>query len=238
MDLIGSTPWLTLRWLHRRQRRIASDLIDRALGVATTFDELVSLRGGDPRLFATKPTGWLPLYLVLRSLRVGPGDVMVDIGSGAGRALLVASRLPFDRIVGVELLPAMHALASRNLAGFRLRRRAPVELVQADATAYPLPDDATVLFFYNSFDDEPFRRLMAGVFASLGRRPRRLRLVYVNPKEHDWLIATGRCRLYRVQRGWRPTRQWARMLAVHFYEVTGGPSAISCPSAAAVDPAC
>ena len=41
--------------------------------------------------------------------------VFVDLGSGKGRTLLMASDYPFRRIVGVELLPALHQAAQENL---------------------------------------------------------------------------------------------------------------------------
>ena len=37
--------------------------------------------------------------------------VFIDLGSGKGRTLLMASDYPFRRIVGVELLPALHRAA-------------------------------------------------------------------------------------------------------------------------------
>jgi len=43
----------------------------------------------------------------------------VDLGSGKGRTLLMASEYPFRRIVGVELLPALHQVAQENLARYK-----------------------------------------------------------------------------------------------------------------------
>ena len=45
--------------------------------------------------------------------------VFVDLGSGKGRTLLMASDYPFRRIVGVELLPALHQAAQENLGKYR-----------------------------------------------------------------------------------------------------------------------
>src|SRR4051794_18680135 len=43
------------------------------------------------------------LYRALRALRVHPDDVLLDLGAGKGRALVVAAHLPFRRLIGVEL---------------------------------------------------------------------------------------------------------------------------------------
>src|ERR1017187_10137955 len=45
--------------------------------------------------------------------------VFIDLGSGKGRTLLMASDYPFRRIVGVELLPALHRAAQENLSRYR-----------------------------------------------------------------------------------------------------------------------
>ena len=44
-----------------------------------------------------------------------------DLGSGKGRALLIASEYPFHAIAGVELSPKLHAIAKANLAAYRGR---------------------------------------------------------------------------------------------------------------------
>src|SRR3984885_13557549 len=40
-----------------------------------------------------------------------PEFTFIDIGSGKGRALLMASQYPFRRILGIELLPVLHRVA-------------------------------------------------------------------------------------------------------------------------------
>ena len=46
----------------------------------------------------------------------------VDLGSGKGRTLLMASEYPFRRIVGVEILPELHRAAEKILPTTRARR--------------------------------------------------------------------------------------------------------------------
>src|SRR5215472_15588882 len=42
-------------------------------------------------------------------------STFIDLGSGKGRTLMMASDYPFRRIVGVELLPALNRIAKENL---------------------------------------------------------------------------------------------------------------------------
>jgi hypothetical protein len=221
MELNESRPWFVVRWAYRRMRFAAWHLCDRAFGVRTAFVEPTgALEPDAPGANFTKPCPWLTTYRALRSLAVGSDEVLIDIGSGTGRAVVIASMFPFRRVIGVERDAALHRRALKNLAGVRLPRRAPVELVCADALECQLPDDLTVVFLYNPFAGETFRRVVEGMFASCDRVPRRLRLVYINPIEHEYLLSTGRCRLVRTVGSMRPTRQWARMLAAYIYEVT------------------
>ena len=38
----------------------------------------------------------------------------MDLGSGKGRTLMMASDYPFQRIIGVELLPALNQVAKKT----------------------------------------------------------------------------------------------------------------------------
>ena len=63
----------------------------------------------------------------------------VDVGCGMGRALLLASELPFRQVVGIELSPALHAIARENVANARgLQRRCrDVRIRRGDARRRP-----------------------------------------------------------------------------------------------------
>src|SRR6202035_689809 len=47
-----------------------------------------------------------------------PRFTFVDLGSGKGRALLLASRFLFRRIVGVEIAPELSEVAAANIQRF------------------------------------------------------------------------------------------------------------------------
>jgi hypothetical protein len=66
-----------------------------------------------------------------------------------------------------------------------------IELVTVDAAQYDIPDDVTVAYFYNPFEGQVFSDVVDRIRASLVRRPRNLRLIYVNPVMHDYLIHSG-----------------------------------------------
>ncbi len=173
-----------------------------------------------------QPSEWMVLRRILPRQEVGADDVFIDVGSGMGRVVFQAAGYPFRRVIGVELSEELNQVARSNIQNNRGRLLCQdVELVTADATDYELPDDVTVAYFANPFTGEIFRTVIEQLLASVDRQPRRLRLVYRNPVEHDYLMSTGRFRPVRRLRGFRPTREWSVSNSTRMYEVTARPPA-------------
>lgn len=120
----------------------------------------------------------------------------IDLGSGKGRVLLMASDYPFRRILGVELLPSLHAIAQQNLAEYHsdLQQCFAIESVCADATTFPLPEGAVVLFLFNPFSESGLRRALANLERSLNAGTRPLYLLYHNPQLESIVMESGRLR--------------------------------------------
>jgi SAM-dependent methyltransferase len=166
----------------------------------------------------------------LRDLKPASSDVFVDLGSGKGKALLIAARLPYRRVVGVEIDSELAESAQSNLArGTRRSRAGLVEQAIADILDWPIPADATTIFMFNPFFGETFRAVMERVFDSYDRNPRDLHIVYAFPWEHNWLVGTGRVVVESVRPNtWPPRRRWwERSGVIVTYHVTraGEPSA-------------
>jgi SAM-dependent methyltransferase len=125
--------------------------------------------------------------------------VFVDLGSGKGRTLLMASDYPFRRIVGVELLPALHQAAQENLSRYRSESQKcfALESICADATEFPFPAEPMVLYLFNPFPESGLRRMMANLERSLREHPRALYVLYHNPLlEHVLSGGAGLRRLH------------------------------------------
>jgi SAM-dependent methyltransferase len=109
--------------------------------------------------------------------------VFVDLGSGKGRTLLMASDYPFRRIVGVELLPALHETAKQNLSCYhgKSQKCFAIESIRGDATEFLFPDAPTLLYLFNPFPESGMRRLIANLEQSLRTHPRAVYVLYHNP---------------------------------------------------------
>ena len=109
--------------------------------------------------------------------------VFVDLGSGKGRTLLMASDYPFRRIVGVELLPALHRVAQENIAQYRSPSQKCFQSasVCADATEFAFPGEPLVIYLFNPFPEAGLRRMIANLEESLRAHPRAVYVLYHNP---------------------------------------------------------
>lgn len=113
----------------------------------------------------------------------------IDVGSGMGRAVLLASELPFREVVGVELNPTLARIARKNAAAWRAegRARAPIRMVCGDAVEYRFPDGPCLAFLFNPFGAPVLRRLLKGLARSFVGRLGHLDLLYVN-NEHESVL--------------------------------------------------
>jgi SAM-dependent methyltransferase len=107
----------------------------------------------------------------------------LDLGSGKGRTLLMASDYPFRRIMGVELFPPLHQAAQDNLSKYQSESQKcfALESICADATEFAFPNEPTVLYLFNPFPETGLRRMIANLKESLLTHPRAVYVLYHNP---------------------------------------------------------
>ena len=107
----------------------------------------------------------------------------LDLGSGKGRTLLMASDYPFRRIVGVELLPALHEIAVQNILQFKneSQRCFAIETSCGDASAYTFPCEPLLVYLFNPLPESGLRRVLGNLEQSLRDHPRPVYVLYHNP---------------------------------------------------------
>lgn len=105
----------------------------------------------------------------------------IDFGSGKGRALLLASALPFKKIIGVEFSSELLEIARHNLETYRTARVQcqSIDLLCMDIVDVQLPAEPLVLFFYDPCAERVLRRVFRNIEQSLRDRPRQMYLIYV-----------------------------------------------------------
>jgi SAM-dependent methyltransferase len=190
------------RWLRRPSQSEPAHPFDVAHGVDTSglyyAERLPSGHAHDrysEGYYATAPSlfhGAMGLWM--NSLEPGlriEDYTFVDLGSGKGRVVMMASEYPFRTVRGIELNAGLVRGARRNLRRWMRGGRAvcrDVRVERGDVLGLELPDGPMVLFMFNSFGAEVVGPLMEKLArASRGRRAP-VDLVYVHP-DHDGLVA-------------------------------------------------
>lgn len=111
----------------------------------------------------------------------------IDLGCGKGRAVLLASRMPFRDVVGVELHPQLAATAQANLQRWQAAGSTlPARIICADApTALAnLLDGPTLLYLYNPFRASVVREVLQTVLSTCDRAAP-LDILYLYPEHED-----------------------------------------------------
>lgn len=117
----------------------------------------------------------------------------IDLGSGKGRTLLMASDYPFREIVGVELLQSLHEIAEQNLRKYKSESQKCFTLrsICNDATAFCFPDEPLILYLFNPFPESGMRQVFANLGQSLRAHPRPVYVLYHNPLLEHVLNESG-----------------------------------------------
>lgn len=111
----------------------------------------------------------------------------VDLGSGKGRALLLASLYPFRKIIGVEFSRALHEIAENNVNIFHPTEQhcETIELICNDACKYEYPNGPFVLYLFDPFERPVFEIVVDNLKRSLKKNPRDVWVVYLRSRCHD-----------------------------------------------------
>lgn len=177
-------PYYLLREYLRARRSF-----DGRHGVDTDPTPISGQRGSDWTEWVIRGGGYAPVspeYFVsaLEKVNISYSDfTFIDLGSGKGRALLLASEFPFREIIGVELGPELHTIAKQNIRNYKTptQKCKQFKLVCADFTSFPLPVGNLFLYFFNPCHEPEMRKLVAHIRMSLQTDPREVYILYINP---------------------------------------------------------
>lgn len=111
-----------------------------------------------------------------------PRFTFIDIGSGKGRALLLAMEFAFRRIIGIELLPELNEIAMQNVRRFNSRGESRnCELLCQDVADFEFPAEPAVVFLFNPLPVKSLKKVLRRLEESLRISPREIYIAYANP---------------------------------------------------------
>jgi 16S rRNA G966 N2-methylase RsmD len=129
-----------------------------------------------------KPTRFRHFRLLLKSLNLPEESVFIDMGSGKGRVLLMASMNNFKRITGVEISSRLCEIAKKNISIYEknLKRQLHIEVVNEDVLKYKIKNDENVFYFYKPFDNFVMETILERIKKSKMESPRKVLLIINN----------------------------------------------------------
>jgi SAM-dependent methyltransferase len=175
MSNLLKKPWWAMRRRILRWREVAGD---RRLGIQSE-----AARSGvkfDPTSEQSpyEPVQYAALDKIDARVRLGPEDIVYDLGSGSGRIICHYAQKDVSKVIGVEYDQSLAKAALDNINRMKTRL-APVSVIVADAATLSY-DDASFVFMYNPFGAETLRKVLARLPAK-----KDLRVAYVNPLHAD-----------------------------------------------------
>jgi len=153
------------------------------VGLGTQFFTGITARP----YFATEP--WLFEQIVKVIPAYLSRFTFIDLGSGKGRVLLMASDYPFKKIIGVEFMPELHRAAQENITGYSNGRQQcrQIESICMDARDFDFPDGPLVVYLFNPFSESTFARVLENLRQSIEQAPRPVYIAY-RFTEHESLL--------------------------------------------------
>jgi hypothetical protein len=140
---------------------------------------------------AYQPTDPAGFHTMMAAVPVDiSGFTFIDLGSGKGRTLMMASEYPFARILGVELLPELNRVACENLRIFKNEKQRcfAMESICSDARVFEFPPESTVLYLFNPLSESGLSTVIGNLEASARNSPRPLVVLYYNPV-HEHILS-------------------------------------------------
>lgn len=138
----------------------------------------------DPALFSE----------MMASLAIDFGEfTFIDLGSGKGRTLLMASEYGFRKVIGVEILPELHRAAEENVRAWQksrvetpqsaplAKRGVEIECICCDALEYEFMPEPIVLYLFNPISEAGLLGMLANLERSFEEQPGKIYVLYHNP---------------------------------------------------------
>ena len=120
-----------------------------------------------------------------------PRDI-IDVGSGKGRVMVVASNFGFNKITGVDFAGDLCTEAENNCCIITERfPNTKWEVIHANAADFKFRNSDHVFFFFNPFKEPVMKAVIKNMLQSLKSNPRKIFVVYMNPQHKKLFMSEG-----------------------------------------------
>ena len=162
-----------------------SELAEKADAFLHIHTEEIQTDGKDTfHCHRYEPTPYRVLHALFDSLPLSETDTLLDYGSGLGRLNFYTNHRFKCGGIGVELASEFHREALHNLRQYRGVRRDRLQFINKRAEDYEIPDEVTMIYFFNPFSTDIFRSVMTNIEKSFERCQRNITLVLYYPEDN------------------------------------------------------
>lgn len=151
--------------------------LDKQLNIRTGGEQMGFNASMHEHRFEVTPYAWLDALFRAHPL-VGNGR-LVDFGSGKGRLNFFAHHVFGAPSAGIEVDPALHAAALRNLQ--RFKGRPAIEFINGYAQDYAIQPEDRWFYFFNPFSDPVFMAVIGRILESAAMHPREVDVILFYP---------------------------------------------------------
>ena len=125
---------------------------------------------------------------------------IIDLGSGKGRVLMVASHFGFTDITGIDFAKELceQAIANMNKKNTHFPG-INWKVINENVENYDIGSQDSVFFMFNPFTDAVLKRFLEKLDASCHQFPRSIYFLYASPQYQKLLLDDGYAIIYQEQ---------------------------------------
>lgn len=127
------------------------------------------------------------------SNKIDFNSAFIDLGSGKGRAMILAAIAGFKKIYGVEFSPELNSISKQNLSNFSKKFHADVDfdVIEVNAKKYQFETDVKLVYMANPFGPDIIFKVLENIDKSLEKKSREILIVYFNPLQEKIITSFG-----------------------------------------------
>lgn len=122
-----------------------------------------------------------------KRIPIKPSSIQfLDIGCGAGRALVTGMKLGFKKVIGIDLDQPALDMARKNCHAMKLHGcKTDFYIYEEDATGFQIPAGTNLVYMFNPFGLKTLEQVIANILAYTKISTEDLYLLYTNPTLAD-----------------------------------------------------
>jgi SAM-dependent methyltransferase len=188
----------TVPHYYRAKRHETIDRFDERYNVETSqmvdlgnLEALGPVRNGAVHYWPTREREFTQMMRSLPAIDYAD-YTFIDFGCGKGRVVLMASGLPFNRVIGVDFSPRLITQAKQNIAQYTgMVRTSEVEVLVCDAAKYPPPGGNLLVYLFDPFGPDVLASVLASLTSPARQDPSQVVLLYYCPQYPDIIREAG-----------------------------------------------